>query len=213
MAGSASAATFAVTSVADSGPGSLRQAILDANASPGANLIEFNIAGAGPHTIEPVSALPVLADPVTIDALTQSGADCSSWPATLQVVIDGSQVPHGANGLALSGGDAIVRGLVINSFGGAAAIFIDSDGNTVECNFLGTDNTGMTGSFALNNEIGILIDGGNDNVVGGADPSMRNLISNNDDGVILRGGATGNTLAGNSAGPIMMPVSAIGPAI
>ena len=39
------AATFTVTTTADSGPGSLRQAILDANASPGADTIVFNIAG------------------------------------------------------------------------------------------------------------------------------------------------------------------------
>src|SRR6202011_732248 len=42
-AGQANAGTFAVTSLADSGPGSLRQAILDANASPGADVIQFNI--------------------------------------------------------------------------------------------------------------------------------------------------------------------------
>lgn len=34
---SAQAATFTVTSTADSGPGSLRQAILDANATPDAD--------------------------------------------------------------------------------------------------------------------------------------------------------------------------------
>ena len=45
---SADGATFTVTTVADSGPGSLRQAILDANANPGADQIHFNISGTGP---------------------------------------------------------------------------------------------------------------------------------------------------------------------
>ena len=43
--------TFTVTSTADSGAGSLRQAILDANATPGADTIAFNIIGRGVHTI------------------------------------------------------------------------------------------------------------------------------------------------------------------
>ena len=41
----ADAATFTVTSTADSGAGSLRQAILDANASSGADTIAFDITG------------------------------------------------------------------------------------------------------------------------------------------------------------------------
>ena len=199
-AGGAMAATFTVTSTADSGPGSLRQAILDANANPGADGVEFNIAGAGPQTIQPLLALPAITEPLTIDGLTQSGADCSSWPATLQVVIDGSQAPNGANGLVLSGGDAIVRGLVINGFRSEAAILIESDANAVECNILGTDSTGTSEEFALNNDRGVRINGGNNNVVGGAVVSKRNLISNNDDGVVFEGGATGNTLAGNFFG-------------
>ena len=199
-AGGALAATLTVTSTADSGPGSLRQAILDANANPGADAVEFNIAGAGPQTIQPVSALPAITEPLTIDGLTQSGADCSSWPATLQVVINGAEAPNGANGLVLSGGDAIVRGLVINGFRSEAAILIESDANAVECNILGTDSTGTSEEFALNNDRGVRINGGNNNVVGGAVVSKRNLISNNDDGVVFEGGATGNTLAGNFFG-------------
>lgn len=200
MVGNATAATFIVTSTDDSGPGTLRQAIVDANASPGADRIEFDIPGAGAHMIQPVDALPAVEDPVEIDALTQPGADCSSWPATLQVVIHGSKAPNGSNGLALSGDDSIVRGLIINGFRSAAAIRIDSDRNAVECNILGTDSTGSSGEFALNNDRGVHIDGGNDNVIGGPVVSRRNLISNNDDGVLFEGGATNNTLAGNFIG-------------
>src|SRR6478672_4215968 len=36
-------ATLVVTNTADSGPGSLRQAILDSNATPGPNTIDFNV--------------------------------------------------------------------------------------------------------------------------------------------------------------------------
>src|SRR6476620_11826994 len=51
-------ATFVVTSTADSGVGSLRQAILDANASPGKDRIDFDISGPGVHVIQVLSDLP-----------------------------------------------------------------------------------------------------------------------------------------------------------
>jgi len=43
----ASAAIFTVTNVNNDGAGSLRQAILDANATPGLDTINFNIPGDG----------------------------------------------------------------------------------------------------------------------------------------------------------------------
>ena len=67
------AATFTVTNTSDSGPGSLRQAILDANALEGDDLIRFNIPGPGVHTITPTSALPLMAE-TTVGA-TRSPAD------------------------------------------------------------------------------------------------------------------------------------------
>ena len=67
------AATFTVTNKLDSGSGSFRQAILDANANSGLDTILFNIPGAGTHTISPGSALPTIVDPVVIDATSQPG--------------------------------------------------------------------------------------------------------------------------------------------
>src|SRR4051794_12939534 len=52
--GHAPAASLVVTNANDSGPGSLRQAILSANASLNVpDTISFNITGAGPFTITP----------------------------------------------------------------------------------------------------------------------------------------------------------------
>src|SRR6516164_8996785 len=51
-------AAFLVANTADSGPGSLRQAILDSNAvGGGTNTIDFAIAGQGAQTIAPLSPL------------------------------------------------------------------------------------------------------------------------------------------------------------
>src|SRR3954454_7781394 len=65
-------ATFTVLNTNDLGAGSLRQAILDANASAGLDTIAFNIAGSGVHTINVASALPAISDAVKIDGTTQS---------------------------------------------------------------------------------------------------------------------------------------------
>src|SRR6185503_18088522 len=52
----APAATFTVINTNDSGAGSLRQAIIDANTNPGLDTISFNI-GSGPQTITPIQRL------------------------------------------------------------------------------------------------------------------------------------------------------------
>ena len=72
LASAAVANTYTVTTTADSGAGSLRQAILDANANAGADTIAFNIAGAASTRLPGVGA-PPLTSPVTIDGYTQSG--------------------------------------------------------------------------------------------------------------------------------------------
>src|SRR5260221_9826979 len=66
--------TFTVTSVADDlTAGTLRKAITDANANPGADMIAFAIAGTGVHRIVVNTPLPGLNDAVTLDARTQPG--------------------------------------------------------------------------------------------------------------------------------------------
>jgi hypothetical protein len=65
--------TFTVTNASDSGPGSLRQAILDANASAGADTIAFSIGGGGAQTITLQSSLPAITETVTVDGTTQPG--------------------------------------------------------------------------------------------------------------------------------------------
>ena len=68
-------ATFTVTTTADAGPGSLRQAILDANVAAGGDRIEFRILGqpGATWTIRPLSALPPVSASTALDATTQPG--------------------------------------------------------------------------------------------------------------------------------------------
>src|SRR5450432_1627857 len=96
-------ATFPVTVTSDSGAGSLRQAILDANSTPGNNLITFNITGGGVQIIAPFSALPDVTNQVTIDATTQPG-----YAGTPLIVFSGSSSSGLINGLTLSAPGCVI---------------------------------------------------------------------------------------------------------
>src|SRR5262245_36929117 len=90
----AHAETYTVKNTADSGTGSLRQAILDANMNANVvDLIDFAIPNP-PFTIKPMSPLPTITDPVTIDGYTQNGASPNTerigTNAVLLIEIDGS---------------------------------------------------------------------------------------------------------------------------
>jgi trimeric autotransporter adhesin len=133
---SASAGTFTVTNVGDSGPGSLRQAILDSNddlTSP--RQINFAI-GSGMQTISPLSQLPRISAPVTIDGTTQPG-----FSGTPIIEINGTNAGPSA-GLIISAGFSTIRGLVINRFSEDGIFIFDTNGNVIEGNFIGTDVTG-----------------------------------------------------------------------
>ncbi len=123
------AAIYTVTTTADGGPGSLRQAILDANnLTPLAHdFIYFNIAPAGVlHTISPLTPLPWLLDPAgaTIDGLTQPGATQGASPPStlnLNIEIDGilcntAGPPHAIRGLVLQSDNDTVQGLIVNNW-------------------------------------------------------------------------------------------------
>ena len=158
-----------VTNTNDSGLGSLRQAILDANANPGSDLIGFNIVGTGPHTIQPTSALPTITDPVVIDGYTQTGASENTNPTgsglntVLKIELDGILAGN-AHGLVITAGNSIVRGMVIGRFQNAGIIIAGNGDNVVEGTFIGTDTSGV---LARGNAIGIgIVDGASSNLIG-----------------------------------------------
>jgi hypothetical protein len=207
LAAPASAAVFTVTNTNDSGPGSMRQAILDANVAVGADSIRFNIPGTGVHTIAVASALPPLSDSLgaVVDGYTQPGAAPNTHPAGINATLGIEITPAvgfaSCNGFALPSDGNLIRGLVINGFG-CAGILINGSNNVVEGNFVGTD---PMGTFAKSNETGILIEFASaqlptGNLIGGADRAARNLISGNSaTGVGIIGG-TSNAIEGNFIG-------------
>ncbi|HZM91026.1 MAG TPA: hypothetical protein VFF31_31180 [Blastocatellia bacterium] len=197
----ASAMTFTVTNTSDAGPGTLRQAILDANANPGPDRIEFKIAGPGVQTIAPLSPLPIIADQVDIDGYTQPGASPNTLAdgddAALLIELNGAGAGW-AVGLRVSTIGCAVRGLVINSFS-AGGIILFGGGNVIEGNFIGTD---PSGTARLGNFSGVEINSAG-NIIGGITPQSRNIISGNyGSGIfLLNSSATGNLIQGNFIGP------------
>ena len=148
------ACTTVVTSAADSGSGTLRQAILCANSTPGTDSISFNIPGSGLHTIAPTSNLPPITEAVTINGYTQPGASENTLAvgddAVLKIEIDASSPAlNYVVGFSNSNGST-VRGLVLNHLSASGFVFgvfgsgQPSNNNTVAGNFLGTDVTGTT---------------------------------------------------------------------
>jgi hypothetical protein len=188
------AQTFTVVNTNNSGPGSLRQAVLDANANPGPDTIVFQI-GSGLKTIN--SAFPALTitDAVIIDGTTQPG-----FAGQPLIELTGF-------GLTITAGRSVVRGLVLNR--GAALRLETNGGNIVEGNYLGTDVTGtILLRDAASGNLGILSP---DNKVGGTTAAARNVIAGAFGiGTTSAGSSTGNVVQGNFIGTDATGTASIG---
>jgi trimeric autotransporter adhesin len=188
-------ATYVVTNTNDSGAGSLRAAIIQANANVGSDAIAFNIAGAGVHSINLTSGLPAIVDPLSVDGTTQTGFTISpliELNGASAGASDGLQLLPGSNG-------SIIRGLVINRFG-VSGIFVTSNDNVITGNLIGTSADGS--ATRANTGAGIYIDNASGNVVGGSSSLLRNVISGNlGSGVGINGvGTVNNLVIGNYIG-------------
>jgi hypothetical protein len=177
-----------VTNTNDSGAGSLRQAILDANATAGADTISFNIPATDPNcnantgvcTISPASLLPNVTETVTIDGYTQPGASENTLAkgddADLRIRLDGVNTAGISFGLRITAGNSVVRGLSITRFPGEGIDIVgaSADNNTIEGNFIGI----TPGGKDMGNGNGLSVrSGASGNTVGGTTPDKRNIIS------------------------------------
>jgi parallel beta-helix repeat protein len=155
-------ATFAVTSAADTNTaGTLRWAITQANATPAADVINFNLLST---TITPATALPAIVAPVTIDATTQPG-----YAGKPLITIDGSSSPLGTSGFNIQANDVLIRGLAVGGFddlnttgGLGVAVGIGALRATIRDCYIGLWAGGQT---ALPNSVGIRSRGPNAQVI------------------------------------------------
>jgi len=214
------AASFVVTNTLNSGAGSLREAIKQANDSDGEDFINFDIpmtdpgcvAATGVCTIRPSAILPALSGGGTnIAGYTQDGAAWAteSHAAVIKIRIDGSLVSGCGtlcNGLTIVSAGNQVWGLAIINFpnNGIAIGKVDTpdaNDNVVAGNYLGLDVDGITDRGNRNSGVFIGL-AGSHNTVGGDFPINRNVLSGNQwSGVEIHGsGTTGNVVKGNFIG-------------
>lgn len=193
-AGSFSGALYLVTTTNDTGDGSLRKAIVDANANPGADTIKFNIPPAGPKTIVLLSKLPNILDPVTIDGTTQPGFAGSPMIELNCASIGAFQA------LDVFAAGTTIRGLVINRLTGGTCIVLweGSNGSVVEGNFLGTN---LAGTLVVGNAFNGIISRSANNRIGGTATAAKNVFAGHGNPAIaLITGANGNIIQGNLIG-------------
>ena len=213
--------TFTVTNTNDSGAGSLRQAILDANANnnPGEqDRIDFNISGTGVHTIKLASPLPFVTEPVNINGYSQPGTSVNTLEhgtnARLLIELDGAALNAlNEHGLIFMTPNSVVRGLVINRFEHSGIVLSTYSANTsIKGNFIGTHADGIHGGVDVGNGqngVGIAFTAGNNNVIGGTSPAARNIISDNQlNGVEIN--SDNNVVAGNLIGTARDGTSPLG---
>jgi hypothetical protein len=221
-------ATFTVLNTNDAGLGSLRQAILDANATPGYDTIAFAIPGGGLQTIQPLSPLPDITDPagVLVDGYSQPGSSLNSLAvgdnAVLMVQLDGSKAGSGASGLTVTGGNTTIQGFVIGHFAADGILLVTGGSNTIRGNFLGTNAAGTAAAANGGDGLHVLAQLGpdavdnpgksNDNTIGGTSSGDRNLISGNAANGIEygRGRTYNNIIHGNYIGTDSTGTAAIG---
>ena len=196
----ANADDFVVTNTNDSGPGSFRQTILDANESPGLDFIKFNIPGAGLHTISASSALPQITDELNIDGYTQPGATPNTSAIGTNAVL---LVELKGRVLEVRAHNCTIRGLVMNL--GSGISVREANVCTVVGNFIGTD---ASGTIDVGGAGCTFIDS-SAHQIGSADVADRNLLSGNGIGVNLNN-VTGSRIQGNLIGSAVDGHSPIG---
>jgi hypothetical protein len=157
---------FAVTNLNDSGSGSLRQAVLNANANPGADEITFNVTG----TITLTTGELLITDKLTIlgpgaSLLTVSGNNASRVFNIIgaNVTIAGLTISNGNVGVGSGGGIrneggtlTVTNSTVSGNFAGSAG-GISGFGTTAVTNSTVSGNTASTSGGGISNNGGLLL--------------------------------------------------------
>jgi hypothetical protein len=188
-------ATFTVMNLQNAGTGSFRQALIEANKQPGADTIDFDVAG----TIRiSRSSLPAITSTVTIDGTTAPGFNGSPVVTINFQGSRGLDFARGADGSTLSS-LSLVRAA-------NAGVTLSASGVTVEGNDIGLLSNGTT--VAGNRGDGVRINAtSHGDLIGRTDPvtsvndyQLSNVISGNGGNGIGVYGASGNTIAMNNIG-------------
>lgn len=194
------AATYTVTNLNDNGAGSLRQAIIDSNGNPGADIINFdNLNG----TINLVTALEGIMDTVTINGQQATNITINAAGKNQCLAFQGG-AGSVVKGIVCSGGNAV--GIDVQP---AASVTVGGTGAGEKVQVTGVAGPGLRvngsatvlGSIFNANNIGISLNGATSTSIGDGTVGGRNLIySNNNDGLDIQGATTNFTINNNYIG-------------
>jgi hypothetical protein len=201
----ASAAGYLVTSTEDTATGgTLRQAILAANAGGVPTGISFNMAigCSSGCRIQLASPLPPITVPLTIDGYTQPGASPNTLAvgddAVINILLDVNNRSGDGLSFSSSAAGSVVRGLRITNFGDGigswSGIVSQANDVVIEGNFIDVPGLGFTPYG------GVVIAGGSNVRVGGTAPAQRNVIqivpvviASSGPGTLIQGNYLGST--------------------
>ncbi|MEI7818912.1 MAG: choice-of-anchor U domain-containing protein [bacterium] len=184
--------SFDVTNTNDSGAGSLRQAIEDANTNGNPSdmdLITFTIPGSGVHTISPATALPAITEKVTINGYSQPGASANTtispnpMDSFIKIEIDGHNIAVGVTGIDLQADSSVIRGIAIFGFArpiqdtNAYNIKVNGTNDIVAGNYIGTRADGLTKGLGQNDNGVVASDTATGLAIGGTNPADRNIVA------------------------------------
>jgi hypothetical protein len=180
--------TFSVLNLNDAGPGSLRQAVLNANANAGTDVVEFNVAGTIRLT---TGALPAITGDVDID-----GASAPGFSGTPIVEVNYNHF----GGLQFSQGSigSILSSLSLVNAAGAGVTLNGGGDMLIAGNYIGL---GLDGVTALGNGgNGLQLNSSYGNTIGGSSAQDRNIISANGNNGISLSNSSDNQVENNFIG-------------
>jgi len=227
-----------VVNTNDSGQGTLRQAIANANAlgddgtlatsgrTAGIEHVVFmvpNGSGGSGGSLNLTGGLrsaynffsggvatvrPTTALPTVATAMVIDAQAQPGWTAVPLVRLDGSATSGSTAGLQIGATGSTVRGLAIGGFYAGISVW-GGGGNLFAGNHLGIDAAGSTA--AGNRDSGIYIGSSTSNVIGGLGANDRNVISGNTKGgIYLDSGSNGTVIRGNHIGTNRAGTAAVG---
>jgi hypothetical protein len=192
--------TFTVTNTNDSGGGSLRQALTDANNNAGADTINFDISGTGQKTITVLSDLPHISETVTID---------------------GGNGGVASNRVQITNGASIATGLEVNSASGTVIRNLVINGFIRQIGLFPGINTTIQGCRLCLNPAGNALSGGGEAIetccgtsgvlIGGTTAAERNLLAGGASNAAVQHNGGSATIQGNFIGVNAAGTAVVGP--
>ena len=217
-----------VTNTNNSGIGSLRQAMTNANTLTGdASLTQSGKTGAVENLVFMISngtsanglrsannyfttsagaynvatVTPTSAMPTVSSTLVLDAQTQPGWTANPIIELRGDSAGANINGLTLNASNTILRGFIVNRFTGEGVFSSSGNSLTIQGNWIGVDAAGTTAAGNAKSGIWLSSASATGHTVGGTSATQRNVLSGNTgfEGVAINGGS-GHTIQGNYIG-------------